>query len=125
MKLFVCKGAILGVVMASVSIASAAEFGRDISPADLGTAPGGVGAVSGYGYDGSKVNGDGATGAPGFGSSSVVSNIDGVNTHYSEIQFNLGTIFGRPVTIGDLDKISYFTKNNNPEVPQRDWTLRI
>jgi hypothetical protein len=70
------------------------------------------------------VTADPTTGAPGWGSSSFISNITGgVNSNYSEFQVNLDALFGRTLTINDLQSISYNSKNNAGSA--QDWDIRL
>lgn len=118
--------------------ASATVFNYTVYPSDVAPA-GTAGAL--FSGDGSyntafagPVTADPTSGAPGWGTSSFVSNITGLNSttnvngtyKYSEFQLpNLDALFHTsvPLTVGDLASISYETKNNSGT--SQDWDVRI
>ena len=122
---------------ALVSPATATTFNYTVYPSQVAPAgtPGALFSGDGS-YNGSNagpVTADPTTGAPGWGTSSFISNITGNPSAtpggtytYSEFQLpNLDALFhtSTPLTIGDLAQISYYTKNNSGT--NQDWDIRI
>ncbi len=87
--------------------------------------------TSPYGWDWDQGAPEGSTavgGAPGYGTSSWYSNVQGSAANvlgdrdYTTLRLNITQMFGGAVTMGDLEEISYWTNLQSGTV---DWQLKI
>jgi len=105
----------------------AADFNYNVSPADLLTdfQNGRGGEAFGFDADSGVPKSSDTDGAPGFGNSSLWSDVTGGGTArpYSAVRFSPRDMFGTTgLTLGELESISYYTNQNGGT---RDWQLKI
>ncbi len=109
-------------VVGLAKIATAVTINETITPLDVNI--GGVFRGDGTWLAPNSATADPTTGAPGWGTSSFISNITGAaGSNYTEFQINLDALFGRTLTINDLASIAYSSKNNAGTV--QDWDIRL
>jgi PEP-CTERM motif len=119
----ICFFAIGGVAQAQLNL------NYTVTPDDLVEAADfELGAPFGYDWDEGKPIGSTEPGAPGYGSGCFYSDVQGSaaggGRDYTALRLSPMGIFGMAeMTIGNLDYISYFTKNN--DLALIDWQMKI
>ena len=99
----------------------------DIAPADLVEAVDFNTSIFGYDWDEGKPIGSTVAGPTGYEAGSFWSDVQGSaaggGRDYTAVRLNLATLAGAAVTVGDLEKIAFWTKLGN--VSSIDWQAKI
>lgn len=111
-------------VLFAPAIQAAQTYSYNLSPDDIGTGTSSLLIVNPT-PGGDSLPVAGAYGPVGWGDTSIVTNIDGVNAKYTQLYINIQLAFMTPVTltISDIVGITYWTKEGVAN--SGDWALRL